>query len=175
MRALTFSHDDQSLAAGGRCGTIRLFSIPRGEVARDIPAHRLRIRAIAFSSDGSYVASSGEDRQIHVAPLAAGEGYNLPQRPAKVLSLAFYGPQQLAAAGSDNQIHLWDVATRDETGCLRGHTGSIAALECRGKVLVSAGYDTTVRVWDVGDQIAAGKDYGPGRVGTRPLETKVGR
>jgi WD40 repeat protein len=174
MRALTFSHDDQLLAVGGRCGAIRLLAMPRGELVRDIPAHRQRIRAIAFSSDGSYVASSGEDRLIHVAPVAGGQGESLSPRPAKVLSIAFYGPQHLATAGSDNLIRLWDVATKAEIGCLRGHTGSIAALECQGKVLVSAGYDTTVRVWEVGDQVAAAAD-GPGRVGRRPLEPKVGR
>ena len=159
VRAVTFSHDDQLLAVGGRCGSIRLLSLPRGEMVRDIPAHRQRIRAIAFSSDGSYLASAGEDRLIHVARIAGAAGhaddnYSLPPRPAKVLSLVFYGPHQLATAGSDNLIRLWDVTTREETGCLRGHTGSVAALECQGKVLVSAGYDTTVRVWEVADQVA---------------------
>jgi WD40 repeat protein len=154
LRAITFSHDDQMLAVGGRCGSIRLFTMPDGQLIRDIPAHRQRIRAIAFSSDGSYVASSGEDRLIHVAPVAGGTGQSLSPRPAKVLAIAFYGPHHLATAGSDNLIRLWDVQTKNEIGCLRGHTGSVAALECRGKVLVSAGYDTTVRVWDVGDQVA---------------------
>jgi len=164
MRSLAFSPDDGLLAAGGRCGTLRLLAMPRGEVDRDIRAHRLRIRTIAFSPDGAYVASSGEDRLIHVTPLAdAAGGYSLPPRPAKVLSLVFYGPRQLAAAGSDNLIRLWDVAARGEIGHLRGHTGSVAALGCQGKVLVSAGYDTTVRIWEVGDQIA---EASPPRSGT---------
>ena len=171
VRAVTFSPDDKLLAVGGRCGTIRLIALPAGELVRDIPAHRQRIRSIAFSSDGSYIASSGEDRLIHVAPVEGGAGYSLPPRPAKVLSLAFYGPQQLAAAGSDNLIRLWDVTTQEEIGLLEGHTGSVAALECLGKVLVSAGYDTTVRIWDVGDQVAAGVGAGPGRVGARPQES----
>jgi WD40 repeat protein len=155
MRALAFAPDDRLLAVGGRCGTIRLLALPGGELDRDIRAHRQRIRTIAFSSDGAFVASSGEDRLIHVTPLAdAAAGYRLPERPAKVLSLVFYGPQHLAAAGSDNLIRLWDVAARAELGQLHGHTGSVAALGCQGKVLVSAGYDTTVRVWEVGDQVA---------------------
>lgn len=173
MRALTFSHDDELLAIGGRCGSVRLLSVRQGTVVRDIAAHRQRIRAVAFSSDGSFVASSGEDRLIHVAPVAGGEGYHLPARPAKVLSLAFYGPQHLATAGSDNQIRLWDVAAKEEIGTLRGHTGSVAALECRDKVLVSAGYDTTVRIWDVGDQIAGGKPESQGRVGSLPGKPKT--
>jgi WD40 repeat protein len=161
MRAVAFSPDDSLLAAGGRCGTIRIVSAAGGQLVRDIPAHRQRIRAIEFSSDGSYVASAGEDRLVHVAPLVDGaETFHLPARPAKVLSLVFYGPQNLAVAGSDNLIRLWDVAAREEVGILSGHTGSVAALECHEKTLISAGYDTTVRVWEIGDQIAA--------VGSRP-------
>lgn len=174
LRALAFSPEDHLLAVGGRCGSLRLLSMPQGELVRDVPAHRQRIRAIAFSSDGSYVASSGEDRLIHVVPIAGGPGYSLPPRPAKVLAIAFYGPHHLAAAGSDNLIRLWDVQTKVEIGVLRGHTGSVAALECRGKVLVSAGYDTTVRIWDVGDQVAAA-ETGSGRVGARPHDGKVER
>jgi WD40 repeat protein len=154
IRTVMFSHNDQMLAVGGRAGVLRLYSMPRGDVVRDIEGHRQRIRSIAFSLDDSYIASSGEDRSIHVAPMAGGGGDSLPPRPAKVLSIAFYGPHHLATAGSDNQIRLWDVTSREEIGCLRGHTGSVAALECRGKVLVSAGYDTTVRVWEVGDRVA---------------------
>jgi len=172
MRAVMFSHNDQMLAVGGRSGVLRLYSMPRGELVRDIDGHRQRIRAIAFSLDDSYIASSGEDRSIHVAQLPGGEGYSLPPRPAKVLSLAFYGPHHLATAGSDNQIRLWDVTTKSEVGCLKGHTGSVAALECKEKVLVSAGYDTTVRIWDVGDQVAGVPEKLPGRVGSRPTEVE---
>jgi WD40 repeat protein len=142
--------------------------MPGGGQVRDIAAHRLRIRAIAFSSDGAFIASAGEDRQIHIVPVAGGASYSLPSRPAKVQAIAFCGPQQLATAGSDNLIRIWDVLSKQEIGCLRGHTGTIAALECRGKVLVSAGYDTTVRIWEVGDQVAGANGEGPNRVGSRP-------
>jgi WD40 repeat protein len=169
MRTLAFAPAGDLLAAGGRCGTLRLLSLPGGAAVRDIRAHRQRIRSVTFSSDGGYVASSGDDRLIHVAPLAdMAASFSLPDRPAKVLALAFYGPQQLAAAGSDNIIRLWDVAARVEIGQLRGHTGTIAALDCQGKVLVSAGYDTTVRVWEIGDQSAEAAPAGGGRVGARP-------
>ena len=124
---------------------------------------------VAFSPDGKFIASSGEDRVIHVLPLAEmAAGYRLPTRPVKFLSLVFYGNRQLAAAGSDNLIRLWDVSDRQEIGLLSGHTGSVAALDCLGKMLVSAGYDTTVRVWTITDNIAGDAASGDKRVGTRP-------
>jgi WD40 repeat protein len=166
MRAVAFAPDDSLLAAAGRCGSIRLIATSNGHVIRDVAAHRQRVRALSFSADGAYLASSGEDRLVHVLPLAdAARSVTLPARGAKVLALAFYGPQQLAVAGSDNLIRLWDVAEQRETGVLAGHSGTIAALECQGKVLISAGYDTTVRVWSIADHVA----------GTVPAAPRVGR
>lgn len=168
MRAVAIAPGDRLLAVGGRSGVVRLWELPQGELVRDLAVHRQRIRSLVFSPDGSYLASSGEDRTIHVLSLGSGAGFHLPLRPAKVLALAWLGPQQLAAAGSDNLIRLWDVTTRQEIGCLRGHTGSVAALDCRGTVLVSAAYDTTVRVWEIRDRIAGPGAEPAGRVG-QPL------
>lgn len=165
MRAVAIAPDDRVLAVGGRSGVVRLLGLPGGEPLRDLAVHRQRIRSLAFSPDGGYLASSGEDRTIHIVRLASGEGFHLPLRPAKVLAVAWFGPQQLAAAGSDNLIRLWDVTSRTEIGCLRGHTGSVAALDCRGKMLVSAAYDTTVRVWEISDRVAGPAAEPAGRVG----------
>ena len=168
MRTVAFSPDDRQLAAGGRCGKIRLYDTVSGEKLRDVAAHKQRVRALAFSQDGEFLASVGEDRTIHITPLAAEtKPYSLDIRPVKFMSLVFYGPHQLAVSGSDNVVRLWDVRERQELGVLLGHTGTVAALDCHGKTLISAGYDTTVRIWTVTDHIAA-EEVKPGRrVGTR--------
>jgi len=172
MRTVAFAPSDAELAAGGRCGTIRFCSTSSGHVIRDIRAHRQRVRALTFSADGEYLASTGDDRTVHILPLADGAtSSTLPARQAKVQALVFYGPRQLAVAGSDNLIRLWDVAEQRETGVLAGHTGTIAALECQGKVLISAGYDTTVRVWSIADHVA-GAETLPLRVG-RPARMET--
>ena len=125
-----------------------------------------------FSSDDAYVASSGEDRLIHVAPLVRGDGYSLPPRPAKVLSLAFYGPQQLATAGSDNQIRLWDVAIKEEIGCLRPHRQRRGAGMQRQSARLG-------RLRHDGSRVGcrrpgrAGGGGSPGRVGSRPAEPRT--
>jgi WD40 repeat protein len=151
--------DEQLLAVGGRCGAIRLLSVAGGEMVRDIPAHRQRIRSLAFSSDGTYVASSGEDRLIHVAPVAGGQGASLPPRPAKVLSIAFYGPHHLAAAGSDSLIGC-GCANTDGDWHIKGTQGRGSRYQ--GKVL-DLKYDTTIGwMWGSGGR---GVVETPGRLG----------
>jgi len=154
LRTLAFSPDDRMIASGGRNGVVRIWRTKGGQAIGDYQAHRQRIRALVFSPDGKQIVSSGEDRKIHIRSLETDHGFDLPPRPAKVFSLAFVGPNRLAAGGSDNLIRLWDLTTKSEIGHLSEHKGSVAALACDGNTLVSGSYDTTIRIWKVKGRIA---------------------
>lgn len=173
LRALSFSPNHRYLACGGRSGALRVWNVQTGEVALEDKLHAQRIRSIDFSPDGSLLASCGEDRQVMVRDVFTGaEPFALPRRPAKVMTMAFYGDHQLATAGSDNLIRLWDIKNKSETGRLTGHTGSVATIVFGDKVLVSAGYDTTVRMWKMEDHVAAQPRPMP-RIGALPGESEI--
>ncbi|MFV1964383.1 MAG: WD40 repeat domain-containing protein, partial [Pirellulaceae bacterium] len=167
MRAVAFSPDRQLLAAGGRNGLVRLWSLADGSVLQEYAAHEQRIRGLAFSPDASTLVSCGEDGTIRVFRLDGKEDYVLDCPGAKVMSLAFCGPDQLATGGSDNLIRIWDMNERSEIARLAGHTGSVMTLVYSGNTLVSAGYDTTVRVWKRNRNLAEDPRTSRDRVGTR--------
>jgi WD40 repeat protein len=167
MRALAFSADRQLIAAGGRNGLVRLWSLVDGPVLREFAAHQRRIRGLAFSPDGSTLVSCGEDGTIRVSRLDGEVDFVLTYPNAKVMSLTFCGPDQLATGGSDNVIRIWDMNERVETARLAGHTGSVVALDYSGNMLVSAGYDTTVRVWKRSRHVAEDPRAARERMGTR--------
>jgi WD40 repeat protein len=77
----------------------------------------------------------------------------LATRPTKVRALLFVDNRRLAAGGTDNRISIWDVDSRQVTGRLIGHTGTVASLACdrTGTVLVSGSYDAKLRIWNVAD------------------------
>ena len=154
LRALAFSQDVQWIAVGGRSGVVRVFSADDFHPSLEYRAHRQRVRALLFSPDSKQIVSVGEDQKIHVRALDSSQGTDLPSRPAKMLSLAFCGPQQLAVGGSDNLIRLWDLSTGSEIGQLAGHEGSVTALAADRNLLISGGYDTAVRVWTIQDRVA---------------------
>jgi WD40 repeat protein len=150
MRTLAYSPDGLQLAAAGRDGVIRVWNTADGRVLHDQRAHRQRVRALAWSPDGLQLVSCSEDRTVQIWNIGGdGSVAALPQRPAKVQSVAFVAAGKLAVGGSDNTIRLWDLTTKTELDKLEGHTGSIVALAHRDTRLVSGSYDTTVRVWTV--------------------------
>ena len=142
----------------GRDGQVRIWNATTNAVERDINADHQRIRALAFSPDGTKLASAGDGAMIRIWNVYTGaQEAELPARPAKVMALAYLNGQTLASGGSDNQICIWDVNSRTVMKQLVGHTGTVAALACdhAGTTLVSGSFDTTLRIWDLRDKSSA--------------------
>ena len=59
---LGFAPSGTSVAAGGRDGTVRLWSVPSGRVLAITVAHQGSVWALAISPDGKTLATVGEDR-----------------------------------------------------------------------------------------------------------------
>lgn len=151
LRAVAYTPDGRILAVAGRDGKIRLIDPSSGAIVKTISAHHRRIRALVFSADGAMLVSAGEGLHIRVWDMAGNEKLAAPARPGRVLSLAFCGPNHVAAGGSDNVIRILDVTTGREAYRLVGHSGSVASLVYHdgNGLLFSGSFDTTARLWSV--------------------------
>jgi WD40 repeat protein len=156
MRDIAFSPDDVLIAGGGRNGRIRIWDLRASREVATFPGHRQRIRDLTFDDSGQHLITAGEDRVVRVWNVGSwDEAYVLSGVPGKVFSLAPLPNDRLAAAYSDNVIRVWDLRQRRVIRELRGHQGSVAALDANDRWLVSGGFDATVRIWPLAAMDAA--------------------
>ncbi|THU79671.1 hypothetical protein K435DRAFT_810519 [Dendrothele bispora CBS 962.96] len=101
------------------------------------------VMAVAFSPDGSQLASGSEDHTVQIWNTATGqEEAKLGGHTAKVWSVAFSPDGNRLASGSeDHTVRIWNTATGQEEAKLEGHT----ALVCQ---LASGSEDRTVWIWN---------------------------
>lgn len=158
VTALAFSKAGTlAVASGepGKSGTVRLYDLGKSINAKptaEIAAHRDAIYALAFSPDGSTLASAGYDRAIKLWSVAKPDAPKLTllDHSDAVYSVAFHPNGQLLASGSaDRAVKVWDAATGKRLYTLGDPTDWVYAVAWSpdGSKLAAGGVDKSIRVW----------------------------
>ena len=116
--------------------------------------HDSTVTSVAFSRDGSLVASGSMDNTLRLWDASTGAQVGEPLRghDRPVTSVAFSRDGSLVASGSrDNTVRLWDASTGAQVGePLRGHDYGVnsVAFSRDGSLVASGSMDGSVRLWD---------------------------
>ncbi|MBN8590755.1 MAG: WD40 repeat domain-containing protein [Anaerolineae bacterium] len=122
---------------------------------RYLHGHSAFVSALAYSPDGSLLASGSADSFIQLWDTATSQPY-LPfvlAEPGGVVTALAFSPdgQLLASAHERGMVVLWDALSGARLSRLMGHTDQVQALAFHpaGQILASASVDGTVRLWDI--------------------------
>ncbi len=154
VRALAFSRENV-LASGSEDTTAKLWPMGKGKNPRTLSTRWSGIRpvrAAVYSPDGSVLAVSTGDMNVHIRDAKVGDIIKVLHGHTSPVNALAFSPdgRTLASAGEDRAIKLWDWASGDELRSIDGHTDAIYALaySLDGRKLFSAGGDKVIRIWD---------------------------
>ncbi|HLY12537.1 MAG TPA: c-type cytochrome domain-containing protein [Planctomycetota bacterium] len=167
--ALEFSPDGKILASGGgtpsRDGELLLWSATDGTLLREITgAHSDTVFDLAFTADGSLLASAAADKFARVFDVKTGKLVrSFEGHTNHVLGVAWNRTgRTLATAGADDVIKVWSLESGQQIRTIPGFTKQATALRYVGydaSFAVAAG-GVPVRLVQEGGNITRNFDSG---------------
>jgi uncharacterized protein with WD repeat len=155
LQAVAFSPAQargEIIASASTDGEAKIWRRDDGGILQTLK-HPGGITSIAFSPDGTYLATSGYDSNVMVWRTADGAlTKTLVGHSGAVWTVA-YSPDgnSIASSGEDKTIRLWNAATGELLKTLTGHALNVWSVTFSpdGRTLASSGFDTTIKIWDV--------------------------
>jgi WD40 repeat protein len=159
---------DGRVAVGTADGTLTILA-PAGsnepKAVASVSAHGAGVAGVAFSPDGSRVATCGGDGVVRLwalsenGPPTPSAKFEPPGRGGSaanpVTAVAWSADGRLVAfAGADTITRVWDVQSASEVRGFRGHTDWVTTVAFLpdGKGVISAGVDKAVRLFELARQ-----------------------
>jgi WD40 repeat protein/serine/threonine protein kinase/tetratricopeptide (TPR) repeat protein len=114
--------------------------------------HTNQVRGVAFSPDGTQLATGSYDKTARVWDAHTGEPRLVLKGHTNAVTGVAFSPDgaRLATGSSDKTAKIWDVRTGEQLVELKGHTDAVrgVAFSRDGTLLATASYDKTAKVWD---------------------------
>lgn len=140
-------------ASGSSRYSVEVWNANTGEAKEMRLGHLHRVKSIAFSPDGNYIASvGGFSNTARLWNIQTEEKISIRRMHPKGFNLvvsALDGPI-FATVGYDNAAYLWDGKTGNHKITLTGHRKQVScvAYSPDSKTIATGSSDRTIRLWD---------------------------
>jgi WD40 repeat protein len=134
------SRDGKRVATGASDGTAAVFGVTR-QTEMILGRHSDEVTAVAFSPNGSQLATASDDLMARIWNLVSGDFVELPHAGG-VTALAFSPDGSLlATVSADTAVRVWKASSGAQVALLQIHSGAVTdvAWSGDGRWLASAG------------------------------------
>ncbi|KAG0046914.1 hypothetical protein BGZ83_007942 [Gryganskiella cystojenkinii] len=160
VTSATWSSKGTEVASGSSDGTIRLWDMETGTLARILSYGLANVCSIAYSIEGDrLVVSAG--RELRIWDLHRNDdAFVLQGHKEPVTCVAFsQDGRWIASSSMDQSVRLWNAETGFLTRVLTGHSWLVqsVAFLSDGQV-ASGGSDGTLRLWDISHETSTNEN-----------------
>ena len=111
---LSFSPQDDFLAAADRTGTVVVWDLRRGTAEAQLRGHEGAANGVAFHRSGKWLVSAGADGTVRSWDVLEGkERWRKSAHSGQALAVAIGPNDSIASSGSDGRVVVYDAAGKE--------------------------------------------------------------
>lgn len=152
-RNAVFTSDGARIITGCKDESVRIWNLASKTPGPPIARHRKKIRTLALSHQGKWLATGSEDGSSIVCEVATGrEVWRFEPGGGWVLRVAFAPDDRLLAATyADNTVRLWNLETGNQVAHFSDRQGWLPALAYAidGKTLATGWDSGAIVIWSL--------------------------
>ncbi|MBI5211463.1 MAG: caspase family protein [Elusimicrobia bacterium] len=116
VSGMGFSPDGRTLATGNTEGTVKLWDVSSGVMARSFKAHPAAISLLTFSRDGARLATADREGAVKLWDPGTGSLTADLQGHADTMRALAFGPdgKKLFSGGADGTVRIWEAVSGKE-------------------------------------------------------------
>lgn len=138
---------------------------PPRALERVLGVHDRTVCTLAWSPDGAWLATGGEDHLVRVWDTESWQLAYTIRENSVILTMAWHPRENLlAVAGWDRTVDVWNLSDKVCVATLGDHRGAVSSIAWhpRGEFLATGSWDRRVRLWNVavGSQQWLGNTFG---------------
>ncbi len=151
---LAFNHSEEVLAGGDERGSVTLWSLKQGKVARTIEGGggNKPVTEIAFHPSGAHAVFAGHDMMTRVWDLREQKCVQTYSAHERTTSISFSpgAGAYIVSGGISGLAKVWDVRAGKILTTLKKHTGAVTDIQFHPTdlVMATAGEDGIVNFWN---------------------------
>ena len=164
VQTVAFSHNGQLLAAGDASrdgpGTVKVWDVQKRQVIATLKDDLVVVRAVTFSPDDRYLASSHYNGEVKVWDVSTWE--LLRTIPAGDYDIAFSPDGKMIAGTGNGYVNLWWVEDGIKVAQLPGPTDWMHPVDFShdGAFLAVGAEDGIIRIWRIDTSPVDGREEG---------------
>jgi WD40 repeat protein len=126
LSPLAISLDQDILAFKDWSNRVSLRETSGGEEIASLEGHTGKVRCLAFSSDGTLIATGGEDNIVFVWRMEDGEILNTLQHSEAPQAIAFSPEDSILVVRSRSNIYVWSLLDQQILQRYRGYSMTLS-------------------------------------------------